>query len=117
MYKGIVIKESLENIDILRNITITKEDTWKVENAAPGQAPTWSVVYIEVPEENMRELATVLSKAIRPGAWFVDVNNTSTRYVIFKDKIFSYPLSDLTSEKEAKTYARSIGVPESQLGW
>ena len=117
MYKGIIIKESLDNLDILNKVHITKEESWDVENAAPDQSKVWSVAYFEVPESSADILATEFSKMIKAGTWFIDFENDKKKYVVFRNKIFTYTPDDTVGKGAVKMYARSIGIPESQLNW
>jgi hypothetical protein len=37
--------------------------------------------------------------------------------MVFAGRIFGYPRGDTGSRVAAEAYARSVGVPESQLDW
>ena len=38
-------------------------------------------------------------------------------YVVFARRVFRYPLGVAARREEVEAYARSLGVPESQLDW
>ncbi len=42
-FTGLLLKESLQDLDILKLINITKEESWDVDNAADFQPKVWSL--------------------------------------------------------------------------
>lgn len=45
------------------------------------------------------------------------ISSLTQEYVIFPNRVFSYVIGDLKTKIMAQDFARSIEVPESQLGW
>lgn len=61
---------------------------------------------------NQEKYIDIVQKNLLAGSWYVHTDG-SLRIVIFKDKVFSWE----TENEAAKTYARSIAIPEEQLDW
>lgn len=47
MFKGVLLKESLANPDILHDSRVTKTETWQVQNAASNQPAVWTALSFE----------------------------------------------------------------------
>ena len=119
MYTGLILKESLKDIDLLedRDIKVSKIENWKLGNrAADFQPNTWTAIFIEGLEANMEQVAAKISKAILP-RWYANLSDVNTEFVIFHNKIFKHKKGDREDAKEAIEYGRSVGIPEHQLDW
>lgn len=119
MYTGLILKESLEDTSILKDsrITITKEETWNVgKSAVDWQPKVWTAIYVEGADENIEDIAVIVSNSILD-KWYANLSDSTTEYVIFQKKVFSYIKGDDDTKQEARNYGKSIGVPEHQLGW
>ncbi|MBC8375119.1 MAG: hypothetical protein H8E26_03670, partial [FCB group bacterium] len=112
MYSGLIIKESLENIDILQDnrIVVLKEDVWKVgSRAVDWQPKEWTAIYVEGADKDLGDLATVISCSILE-KWYANLSNPTTEYVIFHKKIFAYEKGDRETKHKAKMYAKKISA-------
>lgn len=119
MYKGLILKESLESTDVLidERIKIIKEEIWKVgRRAVDWQPKVWTAIYIEGAEEDIENVADIISNSILD-KWYANLSIAATEYVIFHKKIFSYAKGDVEIKQEAKNYGKLNGVPEHQLDW
>ena len=119
MYMGLILKESLENTDILTDgrMTITKKEIWKVgSRAVDWQPKVWTAIYVEGADEDIEDIAVIISNSILD-KWYANLSISTTEYVIFHKKIFSYAKGDGDKKQEARKYGKSIGVPEHQLDW
>ena len=119
MYNGLILKESLEGTDVLKDdrIIITKEKIWKVgRRAVVWQPKVWTAIYVEGAEEDIENVADIISNSILD-KWYANLSIAATEYVIFHKKIFSYSKGDDDKKQKAKIYGKSIGVPEHQLDW
>ncbi|MET7846309.1 hypothetical protein ABZT45_49215 [Streptomyces sp. NPDC005356] len=58
------------------------------------------------------QLASCLSSS---GGWYTDFHTPSDTFVIFANKVFSYPRRQAEGRREAQDYGRSVGIPEQQL--
>ena len=117
MYHGLLIKESLRDQDILNSLKITKEESWDIDDASPGQPKVWNVAWFEIVDEVIDEMVEKLCQSLDVGKWFLEISNEQTMYIIFKEKVFKYQKGYLAGRKQAEDYARSIGIPEQQLAW
>jgi hypothetical protein len=119
MYTGLILKESLENTDLLTDnrITITKEEKWNVGiSAVDWQPEVWTAIYVEGADKDIGDIAVIISNAILD-KWYANLSSSTTDYVIFHKKIFSYAKGDDGKKQKARIYGKSIGVPEHQLDW
>jgi len=119
MYTGLILKESLENTDILtdKRITITKEEKWNVgRSVVDWQPKVWTAIYVECADEDIEDIAIIVSASILD-KWYANLSDSKTEHVIFRKKIFSYAKGDSDKKQKAKNYGKSIGVPEHQLDW
>ncbi len=117
MYSGVIIKESLQNPSILGALDTSNIRVVEIDNPAPDQSPTWTLIDFEIPEEKVQGAAELFASALKSGTWYIDMNNAEEVYVIFKGKILKYKKGDEDGKNRIKEYARSLGTPESQLGW
>lgn len=115
-FKGLLLKESLKNEDILNEIEITKIDTWNVSNTADYQPKVWTAIYFEGEGEKADEMAEKFSDSLKP-KWYANFSVGDKVYVIYPGKVFKYDKGDIQKKKEAEDYGKSLGIPESQLDW
>lgn len=119
MFTGLIIEESLKDLDFLSNleITIIKEEIWKVgSRAVLWQPKVWTAIYIEGSETYIAEFARQISASILD-KWYANLSDSTTEYVIFYQKKFAYLHGDDNAKQKAQRYGASIGVPEHQLDW
>ncbi|MFG3156682.1 hypothetical protein ACGF7W_32115 [Streptomyces sp. NPDC048219] len=69
------------------------------------------------PETRPTTAARLTGRSAAPPASSPRPPNSTARFVIFADKIFRYPRKQAEGRQQAQDYARSIGIPESQLDW
>ena len=118
-YKGVIIEESLENKDVLKEVTIiaTKVEEIKESHKTPW-LKQWTLHTVEIPEEKAEKVAEKLSKSLdysHHSSWYADFKNDVFHYIIFKQKIFKINRRSATEYKEAKKYGISLGIPEYQV--
>jgi len=101
MYKGIVIKESLINPNILSDFktfkTVVDDD--------------WHLLWVEVDDKG---LETIKNNLIDP-SWYAHFASGNTGFVIFKDKTFEMNIDDRQTWLDAKKHGKSVGIPDEQL--
>ncbi len=117
MFKGLIIRESLQDASVLDELTITKEETWDIDEPGEGQSSVWHVVTVEVESDKMNEVAQTLSHALDEGKWFVDFSDGQTIVVVFRERVFQYQKGDTATRDEAMVFGRQLGIPEKQLAW
>jgi hypothetical protein len=116
MLAGLLLKESLVDLDVLDRLNITKTETWHVTNAAEFQPAVWTAVSFEVNEAEAESVMAELSCALMP-QWYIDARLGDEVIVIFPARIFRYRRGDQASKTEVQTYALGIGIPPSQVDW
>jgi hypothetical protein len=116
---GGLIAESLRIGAVLDiDLTVHKISRADVGDVDVGQPLTWTFLDFEAPEEDAQRLADALSRALDPSlGWYCDFRTADQTFVVFGGRIFRYPRDDRTRRSEVEAYARSVGVPESQLDW
>ncbi len=117
MFHGLLIKESLRDLGILDSLKITKEETWDIDDASPGQPKVWHVAWFEIADDVIDETVEKLSQSIDDGKWYLDASDDLTMYIVYQHKVFKYQKGDLAGRKTVKDYGRSLGISEQQLDW
>lgn len=116
-YKGVIIEESLEDKDVLKDVTILKTEVEKVtdEHKTPWLTQ-WTLHTVEIPEEKADFVTEKLSKDLeKEHSWYADYKNDKYHYIIYRGKIFKVDLENPILYKEAKQYGISLGIPEYQV--
>ena len=115
MYTGVILKESLQNDDMLGLIKIQKVELWPAPNHAKGQPAYWTAIHFISDEI---DLPSILSYSLKDTLWYVDMREGNTHTVIvLKDTIIRYPLGDINGKQKAQEACKRAGVPDSQLDW
>jgi len=117
MLKGLLLKESLVDLNILERLHITKIETWNVANAAEHQPNVWTAMSFEVDNAEADAVAEELSHVLDSPGWYIDAQQDEWVCVIFPDRIFKYQHGDRVGKAEAQAYAKAIGIPPSQIDW
>jgi hypothetical protein len=115
--KGLLLKESLSDMQILDLVHVIRTESWQVSNAAANQPKVWTAIYFETEDSQDDAVATALSQALKLQGWYINASTGSYVYVIYPDKVFKYLKGDTIQREAAKIHGRSIGVPEDQLDW
>ena len=117
-YKGVIIEESLENKDVLKDVTIlsTKVEQVTEEHHTP-HLKQWTLHTVEVSEDRGEEVAEKLSKVLETnhGHWYADFRNDKFHYIIFRNRVFYVDRKNKEQYDEAERYGASLGIPEHQL--
>jgi hypothetical protein len=117
IFKGLILKESLEDTRVLDLLHITRTETWQVSNAAQHQPAAWTALSFEANESQADSLARHMSRSLKAEGWYVNASTATHVYVIFPGKVFKYRKGDTAQRETAKRYGRSLSIPESQLDW
>ncbi len=118
-YKGVIIEESLDSKDVLRDVTIisTKIEPITEEHKTPW-LKQWTLYTVEIPEEKADEIVGKLAKDLetKHNAWYADFKNDKFHYIVFSGgKVFKVDLQNPILYKEAKAHGISLGIPEYQV--
>ena len=116
VYSGTLIGESVRVDAELEGIPLS---VTKVSRVRVSDEPElWTLIYFDVAAARAADLATVLSRVLeRDGGWYCDFRSDDEIFVVFCDRVFRYRRGDRTARSVVEDYARSMGVPESQLDW
>jgi len=120
MIKGTLIGESLRDGAELKGLRLEVARIWRgpVGETVSGQPQRWTVLDFEAGEEQAESLAAFLTESLDPdGAWYVDFSTETETFVAFAGRVCRYARGDVAGRAVAVDYARSIGIPESQLDW
>src|SRR3989338_7794180 len=116
-YKGIIIEESLENKDVLKDVTIlsTKVEEVTEKHKTPW-LKQWTLHTVEIPEGGQEGIAEKISRALdSQHAWYADLKNDKFHYIIFRNKVFKVDRSKPEEYIEVEQYGASLGIPDYQL--
>jgi hypothetical protein len=118
-YLGVIIEESLENKDVLKDIKILSTKIEDVEETHHTPWLTkWTLDTVEIPEKDAETVAKRLSKSLESGhngSWYADYKNDQWHYIVFRDKIFKIDRKKIKEYEEARKYGISLGIPEYQV--
>ncbi len=117
MLKGLLLKESLTDLGVLDRLHMTQTETWNVGNAAEYQPNVWTAISFEVDDDQADAIAAELSHVLKSPGWYIDARLNDEVYVIFPQRVFKYRRGDQAGKIEAQVYARTIGIPASQIDW
>jgi len=118
-YQGVIIEESLENKDILKDVKILSTKVKKVteEHETPWLSQ-WTLHTVEILENEAKEIAEKISQSLdrdHGGSWYADFKNDTHHFIIFRDKVFYIERKNKEQYDEAERYGISLGIPKHQL--
>lgn len=119
MYKGVIIDESLKDKNILNKLKILGRRISPVtEKSKTPWLTQWTLIDVEVPEDQAQRIAETISQAIDPNhavSWYADYKDENWHYIIFKNKIFKVDRTSKAQYDQVFSYGLSLGVPDYQL--
>ena len=116
-FQGTIIEESLFDKSVLDDIKITTTRVSPVtEEEQTPWLKQWTLHAVEIPEEEARNIAGVLRKALETEHdWYIDYKNADWHYIIFRDKVFKVDRSKKEEYNEVTKHGISLGIPDYQL--
>jgi hypothetical protein len=116
-YQGIIIAESLENKDILKDLNILSTE---IEPATKKhQTPwvnQWTMHNVEIPEDQIDDISEKISHSLdSKHNWYADFKNDSFHYIIFTNKYFKVDLTKKDQYQDVIKFGLSLGIPDYQL--
>ncbi len=117
MLTGLLLQESLNDLSVLDRLRIVKTETWEVANAAEFQPRVWTAVSFEVDDLQAESVIDALSHALKTPGWYIDLRQADRVIVIFPEQVFKYRRGDAAGEAAAQDYARTSGIPLTQIDW
>lgn len=118
MVNGAVIMESLHPGVVFDDsqICLRRLSRLAVSDATPQQPDVWTLVEFSSPLEP-RVLASLFAAALAGPGWYVNFDTDDQTFVVFPGRVFHYRHGDEKGRDEVMGYARTVGVPDSQLDW
>lgn len=116
-YKGVIIEESLENADVLKDVVVieTKVEPVTEEHKTPW-IKQWTLHTVEISEDKADQVAEKLNADLdKEHEWYADFKNDQYHYIIYRGKVFKVDLKNPVLYKDAKQYGISVGIPEYQV--
>lgn len=101
MYKGVIIKSSLKDPNILEGFKVIRQEVDE----------DWELYTVEATREQLEQLSHELDE----GKWYAHFWQNRDIIVVYKNKIFEFNFDDKASWKPAIDYGLSIGIPSEQL--
>jgi hypothetical protein len=118
-FRGVIIEESLDDKSVLKGLRIEKTEVEAVtESFKTPWLKRWTLHHVVVPEKDVDGVVKAVSGAIsleHKSAWFANLGNGETEYVIFRDKVFRMKAGDKKIRMDVFRYGTSIGIPAHQL--
>ena len=117
--KGVIIEESLENKDVLKDVVIlsTKVEEVTEKHKTPW-IKKWTLHTVEIPEEKADDIVKKLSDDLETEYtnWYADFKNKNYHYIVYSGgKVFKVDLKNPILYKDAKAHGISLGIPEYQV--
>lgn len=115
IFEGMLIKESVDNEDILDCINVNKVELWKTENYPRyWTAITFSSNVIDLPK---RFSKVMISDEKKGTNWFVDFKKNNIKYIVFRGLILKYTIGNTEEKNNVIEKCRSQGIPDFQMNW
>lgn len=115
IYEGVLIKESIDNEDILDYINVNKVELWKTKNHPRyWTAITFSSNVVDLPERFSKVIISDESKGVN---WFVDFKKNNVKYIIFRGLILKYTIGNMDEKNNVIEKCRNQGIPDYQMNW
>lgn len=115
IYEGMLIKESVDNEDILDYINVNKVELWETKNYPRYWTAItfWSNV-VDLPE---RFLKVMISDDTKDGNLFADFKRNNVRYIVFWGLILKYTVGNIDEKNKVIEQCRYQGIPDNQMNW
>jgi hypothetical protein len=119
MFSGALILESVRVGARLNDLNLVVREIYRFrrEDATADQPETWSVLEFEVSDDDAPQVAEAFASVLSQPGWYVDFRSPAEAFVVLPGRVFRYGRGDAASRAEAQAYARSVGVPETQIDW
>ena len=115
LFEGALIKESIEDENILDYIYVHKVELWNT-----GGKPKYrTVIFFTSAQPDFPELVSkvMISDENRGGNWFVDFKQENTKFIVFRNKILKYEIGNAEEKSIVCDECRKLGIPDEQMHW
>lgn len=116
-YKGVIIEESLENSDVLKDVHVvsTKVEPVTEKHKTPW-IKRWTLDTVEIPENVVDIVAEKVSQALdSQHPWYADFKNDTTHIIVFRGKVLKVERAHAEQYDAVIKYGVSLGIPAYQL--
>lgn len=115
LFEGVLIKESIEDDNILDCLKVHKIELWN----AGGKPKYWTVLYFTASDSRFPELISkvMIADEAKGGNWFVDFKEGNVKYIVFRDKVFTYHIGAAQEKEAVCAECRKLGIADSQMNW
>jgi len=116
-FKGAIIEESLENMDVLKKVKILETEIVPYsEKLKTPWVKQWTIHTVEVPEKLADDITKEISESLdKEHVWYADFKNDKIHYLIFRNRVFKIDVTNKEQYAEAVAYGISLGIPDYQL--
>ena len=115
VYEGILIKESIEDENILDFLNINKIELWNTG----GKPKYWTVLFFTSSRKDFPEQISkvMISDPDNGGNWFVDFKSGNEKYIVFRDKVLKYRIGNQEEKDHVCSECRKLGISDGQMNW
>ena len=115
VYEGVLIKESIDNENILDFLNINKIELWNTG----GKPKYWTVLFFTCSRKDFPEQISMvmISDPHHGGNWFVDFKSENEKYIVFRNKILKYRIGDQKEKDYVCNECRKLGITDEQMNW
>jgi hypothetical protein len=121
IYSGIIIEESLENKDVLKDVQILKTEIFPVEERDKTPwVENWTLHTVEITEDKVDEIVGKISQALdckHAGSWFADFENGTFHCIVFRNKVFKVKMEQKEQYEAVRECGKSLGIPGYQMNF
>ncbi len=115
IYEGLLIKESIENEDILDCLQVNKVELWRTENTPRyWTGITFSSNVMDLPERFAKVMMGNDNRGIN---WYVDFKRNNIKYIVFRDLILRYTIGNAEEKERVIEQCKRKGIPNHQMDW
>lgn len=115
IYRGVLIKESISDEEILDHLRISKVEIWKTKDIPKY----WTAISFISDEADFPERLSrvVISNESRGSNWFVDLKKSNTKIIVFRDRVLKYTIGNEKEKQSVTDECRRFGIPDNQMNW
>lgn len=114
-YVGTIIVESLISDSVLNFVEIKARETADLADPLADQPKQVTIVTFEIGDDMASAVVEEVSKNLKSGHWYGDVAHEFDKFVVFPNKVFRFTPKEVEKRQKAIDYAKSLGIPESQI--
>lgn len=115
LFEGALIKESVEDENILDYLCIHKIELWNTG----GMPKYWTVIFFTSSQPDFPELISkvMIADEKHGGNWFVDFKKENIKYIVFRNRILKYEIGNAQEKYRVCEECRKLGIADEQMYW